>query len=116
MQLDSAKKCGFQSWRNWGKLGNNDEIILLDQRNHGDSAVENAQLLPNGDHVHNWNLNGTDLAAAVQVLYPSDLRKSTKFIGIGHSGGGAAVSVISSPFFPFLSLSFPSTPLDYLLN
>lgn len=31
------------------KLGNEDEILLIDQRNHGDSALENRKALPTGN-------------------------------------------------------------------
>lgn len=30
-------------------LGNKDEILVVDQRNHGDSAVENRKVLPKGN-------------------------------------------------------------------
>ena len=87
-------------------LGNADEILLIDQRNHGDSAVENAAILSKGPPsftiqqvsffwfltevfaaelvAHDWEVNGSDVLNVIRNIYGNG--HSKVIIGIGHSG------------------------------
>jgi len=80
------------------KQGNTDEIVTIDQANHGDSAILNHGKLPNEPQNNDgkwspfsWNWNGEHVVGVLNQLYPKEIRKTKKIYGIGHSGGGAAI-------------------------
>jgi len=86
------------------KQGNTDEIVTIDQANHGDSAILNHGKLPNEPHnltndmatwpsnfYYDWEWNAQDMIRVMKQLYPKELRKEKKIYGIGHSGGATAM-------------------------
>lgn len=96
-------------------------IALHDVRNHGDSAMLNAGLLPAGEQLKeggwNWTIDAkTDLMAVLAAL---GLDKSPRLLGIGHSFGGAVLAFAQverpgKPYFHSLvlveAIIFPRYP------
>jgi pimeloyl-ACP methyl ester carboxylesterase len=71
------------------------QIALHDVRNHGDSAVLNAGLLPVGEKLvkDGWNWPQDSLVDAIGFIRALGLDK-TRLLGIGHSFGGALLSMV----------------------